>query len=115
LSGLDFMAEIKLAVDVGGSLTKSVYSYKLNQGDSYGARQYLLFEPHVESVSSSRFNDYYQLKGSLGAPKIENNAWLIMGERYVVVGSLAKEFDPEDRLRDFKPLRDNGDARVFEC
>lgn len=96
------MAEIKLAVDVGGSLTKSVYSYKLDQGSSYGARQYLLFEPHVESVSAFRFNDYYQLKGSLGAPKLENNAWLIMGERYVVVGSLAKEFDPEDRLRDFK-------------
>lgn len=102
MSGLDFMAEIKLAVDVGGSLTKSVYSYKLDQGSSYGARQYLLFEPQVESISASRFNHYYQLKGSLGAPKLENNAWLIMGERYVVVGSLAKEFDPEDRLRDYK-------------
>jgi hypothetical protein len=89
-------------LDVGGSLTKSVYCYKPNQSDSYGATQYLLFDPHVEIVSQKKFDEYYQFKGLLGSPKPENNAWLVLGDRYVVVGSLANEFDPEDRLREVK-------------
>jgi hypothetical protein len=42
------------------------------------------------------------LKGSLISVKHEDYAWLNFQDTYIVVGSLAREFDAEDRLRDFK-------------
>ncbi len=89
--------ELFLSVDVGGSQTKLVY-----QLSSDPSPRYLLMPPEVEIITLTKLERYLERKGWLCTPAPEQQAWGIWNQEVFVVGSLAQQFDPSDRLRELK-------------
>lgn len=91
------MIELDLAVDVGGSSTKLLYQLR-----QWQEPKYLLVPPEVELIAPERFAEYQQMKGWIGSPSPEQEAWLELGNQIAVVGKFAAKFDPKDRLHELK-------------
>ena len=84
--------KLLLSVDVGGSQTKIIYQFL---GES---PQYLLMSPGVEQISKNDLNLYYQRLGWIGAPSVEQQAWVEWKDNIFVVGDFVREFAPVDRI-----------------
>ena len=86
------MREIKLAIDLGASDVKCVYSVSDTKIESKNVKKsYFLFESYCEEISSLRIEQYYDLKGSIGVRRIEDNLYIQIDKQYIVLGSLASE------------------------
>jgi hypothetical protein len=84
---------IFLSVDVGGSQTKIIYQFS-----GWNKPSCLLMSPGVEQISKSDLKRYYDQSGWLGAPSIEQQAWVEWKGNIFVVGDFTNEFAPQDRI-----------------
>ena len=81
-----------ISVDVGGSQTKIIYQFL---GE---APQYLFMSPGIEQISKSDLELYNARQGWIGAPSVEQQAWVEWKDNIFVVGDFVSEFAPVDRI-----------------
>ncbi|MEO0971315.1 MAG: hypothetical protein AAFX80_24125, partial [Cyanobacteria bacterium J06639_18] len=91
------MESILLSIDIGSSQTKIIY--QLQKKKVIG---FLVMPPEVEEISQSRLDNFFERRGWIGNPSLEQQLVISCGERLVVLGEFASSFDPISRLKELK-------------
>jgi hypothetical protein len=94
---LNFMNELLVAIDVGGSSTKIVY-----QSPDMADPNSWQMPPDVEPISQHQLDRFIEHQAVMGKPRPYHQAWLSVDEQVWVVGQMAKHFMPENRLHEKK-------------
>lgn len=93
--------KLVITVDCGASMTKVVY--ELQKSSSERIKSYFWMPPEIERISSAELKEYFELKGWIGLADPIQQAYLKVEENYCyVVGKLARQFHPEDRVFQLK-------------
>lgn len=90
------MADLIVGFDVGASSTKIIYGLRVGEKPSL-----LRMPPEVIEATHHTLETYKALNG-IGIPQPEAEAWVEMGDRCVVVGSLAREFLADAGMHELK-------------
>jgi hypothetical protein len=91
------MADLSVAIDVGGSSTKIVY-----QSAAMEKSHCWQMPPAVEPISQTQLDRFFEQQAGLGKSSPSLHAWLAIDDQVWVVGQMAKHFMPDDRIQEKK-------------